>query len=111
MQKLILLSAQHAIYFETETVTKELLKKTARQYNIVPGKSILEAASSELLTVPKRKAQQTVQNGLQGKGRPKVEREADDILQIYAECQSKGWSVAKALIQRGLAERGMENAN
>lgn len=101
MQKLILLSAQHAIYFETETVTKELLKKTARQYNIVPGKSILEAASSELLTVPKRKAQQTVQNGLQGKGRPKVEREADDILQIYTECQNKGWSVAKTLIQRG----------
>lgn len=111
MQKLILLSAQHAIYFETETVTKELLKKTARQYNIVPGKSILEAASSELLTVPKRKAQQTVQNGLQGKGRPKVEREADDILQIYTECQNKGWSVAKTLIQRGLAERGIENAN
>ena len=106
MQKVILLSTQHAIYFEKETVTRDLLKKVAKQYNIVPGKSILETAAPEVLTVKTTKEKSETSLDAKGKGRPKLRWDDDDILQIFTECQEKGWSVAKALIQHGLAERG-----
>lgn len=106
MQKEILLSAQNAIYFEKETVTRELLKKIAKQYNIIPGKSTLETAAPEVLTVKAAKEKNETPLDSKGKGRPKLSWDDDDILQIFAECQEKGWSVAKALIQHGLAERG-----
>lgn len=106
MQKVILLSTQHAIYFEKETVTRDLLKKVAKQYNIVPGKSILETSAPEVLTVKTTKEKSETLLDAKGKGRPKLRWDDDDILQIFTECQEKGWSVAKALIQHGLAERG-----
>lgn len=106
MQKEILLSTQNAIYFEKETVTRELLKKIAKQYNIIPGKSTLETAAPEVLTVKATKEKNETPLDSKGKGRPKLSWDDDDILQIFAECQEKGWSVAKALIQHGLAERG-----
>lgn len=106
MQKEILLSTQNAIYFEKETVTRELLKKIAKQYNIIPGKSTLETAAPEVLTVKAAKEKNEAPLDSKGKGRPKLSWDDDDILQIFAECQEKGWSVAKALIQHGLAERG-----
>lgn len=106
MQKEILLSAQNAIYFEKETVTRELLKKIAKQYNIIPGKSTLETAAPEVLTVKAAKEKNEPPLDSKGKGRPKLSWDDDDILHIFAECQEKGWSVAKALIQHGLAERG-----
>lgn len=106
MQKEILLSTQNAIYFEKETVTRELLKKIAKQYNIIPGKSTLETAAPEVLTVKAAKEKNETPLDSKGKGRPKLSWDDDDILQIFAECQEKGWSVAKALIQHGLAERG-----
>lgn len=106
MQKEILLTTQNAIYFEKETVTRELLKKIAKQYNIIPGKSTLETAAPEVLTVKATKEKNETPLDSKGKGRPKLSWDDDDILQIFAECQEKGWSVAKALIQHGLAERG-----
>lgn len=106
MQKEILLSTQNAIYFEKETVTRELLKKIAKQYNIIPGKSTLETVAPEVLTVKAAKEKDEAPLDSKGKGRPKLSWDDDDILQIFAECQEKGWSVAKALIQHGLAERG-----
>lgn len=106
MQKEILLTTQNAIYFEKETVTRELLKKIAKQYNIIPGKSTLETAAPEVLTVKVAKEKNETPLDSKGKGRPKLSWDDDDILQIFAECQEKGWSVAKALIQHGLAERG-----
>ena len=105
MQKVIMLSSQHAIYFEKETVTRDLLKKIAKQYNIVPGKSILETAAPEVLTITDKNKEE-VPLSSKKKGRPKLKWEEDDILRIFMECQDKGWSVAKALIQHGLAERG-----
>ena len=75
-------------------------------FNIVPGKSILETAAPEVLTVKTTKEKSETSLDTKGKGRPKLRWDDDDILQIFTECQEKGWSVAKALIQHGLAERG-----
>lgn len=107
MQSLILLSAQHAIYFGEETITNDLLVKVAKQYNIVPGKSMFQAPAPAILNVPTHPKQST--NGKR-KGRPKAQRDENDILVIFSECEKRGWSVVKALIQRGLAERGINNA-
>lgn len=109
MQKLITLSAQHAIYFESEMVNDALLIRTAKQYNIVPSQSMLQAAAPELLVPPKAKAathgQRTHQQGKE-KGRPKTKRDEDDVLEVFDRCRKNGWSVSVALIQQGLAERG-----
>lgn len=106
MQKLIILSAQHAIYFETETVSEEILKKIAKQYNIVPSQSMLPSAAPELLPQPSKTPIQHTQNNIKGKGRPKHIRDENDIMEIFNRCQRHGWSVSVALIQQHLAERG-----
>ena len=108
MQSLILLSAQHAVYFGEETITSELLIKVAKQYNIVPGKSMFQAPAPELLKIP-APSKKRVPVNRKGKGRPKAQRDDNDILLVFSECQKHGWSVTKALIQRGLAERGVDN--
>lgn len=106
MQKLIILSAQHAIYFETEMVNEEILNKIARQYNIVPGKSILQTTAPELLPPPIKEANIHTQKPKKEKGRPKHVRDEDDIMMIFDKCRRNGWSVSVALIQHHLAERG-----
>lgn len=108
MQSLILLSAQHAIYFGEESITNDLLVKVAKQYNIAPGKSMFQAPSPELLKLPSTSIKAAPKNG-KCKGRPKAQRDDNDILIIFSECQKHGWSVTKAMIQRGLAERGGNN--
>lgn len=106
MQKLITLSAQHAIYFGTEMVNEALLTKTAKQYNIVPSQSMLQAAAPELLEPPTiRRDVAPEVKPVKEKGRPKSKREEDDIMEIFNRCYVKGWSVTTALIQQGLAER------
>ncbi len=106
MQKLIILSAQYAIYFEKEMVNEELLNKIAKQYNIVPGRSMLQETAPELLPKPTDKAKNTPPRPTKEKGRPKHIREQDDIMELFDKCHKNGWSVAVAMIQHNLARRG-----
>lgn len=109
MQKLIILSAQHAIYFETEQVNEKLLTKIAKQYNIVPGQSMLQTSTPELLPQTITRTSTKQPKHTKEKGRPKQVREENDIMEIFDKCRTNGWSVAVALIQQNLAERGEPN--
>ena len=117
MQKLVMMSAQHAIFFGEEKVTEELMKRVARQYNIVPTKpqNKAEVDSPTLIRDrPKKDSALSVPNEScctavpkKRRGRPRAQRDACDILVIYKECKEKGWSVEKELASKDLVEGGM----
>lgn len=87
-------------------MNEELLNKIAKQYNIVPGRSMLQETAPELLPKPTDKVKNTPPRPTKEKGRPKHIREQDDIMELFDKCHKNGWSVAVAMIQHNLARRG-----
>lgn len=111
-QKLIQLSAQQAVYFGYERITCDLMRKVAKQYNIIPSKSIMETEAPAPLKVPERMsaARADVDTGIipatgKKKGRPARAKDPDSLIEAYKECRDKGWSVAQRFVDMGTAER------
>lgn len=109
VQKLVQLSAQQAVYFGYERITCDLLRKVAKQYNIIPSKSIMESEAPALLKtsegVKDVRADDTPSPGSRKKGRPARPRDPDSLPEAYKECRDKGWSVTQRFIDMGIAER------
>ena len=128
LQKLVAMSARHAIYFGSERVTDDLIRKVSKQYNIAPAQSALSADAPELilaseaatpfhtpgLSAPPACSIEPANMGTgtedstpkRGRGRPRAERDPNDLLVLYAQCRENGWLVTKALADAGLLEGG-----
>lgn len=108
-QKLIQLSAQQAVYFGYENITCDLLRKVAKQYNIIPSKSIMESEAPAPLRAAETVTGAPMSNvpaaGSKKKGRPARTKDPDSLIEAYKECRDKGWSVTQRFIDMGVAER------
>lgn len=120
MQKLVKLSAQHAIMFGEEVISGVTLKKVAKQYGIAPGNTRLTVDPPNILQLPieaatkvpnktpiMTDAQMTVEESAamsrsKKRGRPKAQRNREDIIELFKDCREHGWLVKQSLRSIGL---------
>lgn len=103
-------AAFEAIFFSKETIDLELLRSTAKKHDISARRPNVEPENLKLF-VPTRKRKSSAPKAVKAlpevdsgakRGRPKAEREENDILLVYKNCSEYGLSVIQKLRELGL---------
>lgn len=109
MASLLHYAAFEAIFFSKETVDVELLRLTARKHDISARRPTLEPADIRMFKPmtykPKEVNTQSfadVENTSTRRGRPKSDRDNEDILVVYNYCSEYGLSIGQKLEELGL---------
>lgn len=109
MASLLHYAAFEAIFFSKETVDVDLLRLTARKHDISARRPTLEPSDIRMFKPMTYKPQisqpqsfSDLENTPTKRGRPKLNRDKDDILVVYDYCSEYGLSIGQKLEELGL---------